>query len=67
MNRHKQKVDLQVIGEKAKIYRIKNLKIEQSQVAKDLQVSQNLISMFEMGKTDSAYILAYYVERGLVL
>lgn len=56
------------IGESCKYFR-KNclLKITQKQIAEELKISKTLVCLFENGKLNNAYILSWYVKRGLVL
>ena len=40
---------------------------KQSEVAKDLDLTPQSISLFENGRLDSIYILSWYIENGLDL
>ncbi len=57
---------LKQLGELCKDFR-KSKGYTQKQVANELGISPNVISVFERGKTDSAYILFWYIDRGVML
>ena len=40
---------------------------KQSDIAKDLDLTPQSISLFENGRLDSIYILSWYIEHGLDL
>lgn len=58
------KYRLKLIGAECRKNRIEE-KITQSEIARSIACSPQLISLFEQGKTDSAVILCEYINRGL--
>lgn len=60
------RISIECIGLTCKQYR-QALHVKQSDVAADLCVDQSIVSKFESGKLDSAYVLWWYVRKGLSL
>ena len=54
------------IGFRCKLFRV-SLSITQKEIAEELGETQNNICMFDAGKNNSAYILMWYINRGLKL
>ena len=54
------------LGFRCKLFRVA-LGITQKQVAEELSETQNNICCFENGKNNSAYILMWYINKGLKL
>ena len=58
---------LNYIGSSCREYRLKYMNMTMAQVAKRLNRSVNIISLFERGLLDSGYILMFYIKEGLIL
>jgi transcriptional regulator with XRE-family HTH domain len=56
--------DYKKLGLMCKEFRVKYLKITQSEVADELQLTVSSISMFENGNSRSSDILLYYLIKG---
>lgn len=59
-------IKLECIGEICKKHREK-LRITQKQIAKETGYTQAMISLFEKGKLNNAYILSWYIEMGVII
>lgn len=56
-------VDLSKLGIECKKFR-QEMGYTQTDVAKDLDLSRELISGFECGRSKNLYILSWYIDRG---
>lgn len=58
---------LKDIGLACKIFRIKEMCMTQTEVASETGYSRSLISLYEMGRTNNALLLTYYINAGMNL
>ena len=64
---HKYFIDLEVLGERCRIYRKKVLKMNSYELAKRIGCSQATLCLFENGKTNNLYVFLGYINEGFVL
>lgn len=60
------KLILKEIGKTCKQHR-ENIGVTQAEVANELGVSFQYVSLFEQGKADSMFFLIWYMKNGLIL
>ena len=60
------KITTKKVGLICRRFRSEIMEIRQQDVAKELQVSQRIVSAFELGQINSLSIFMYYVSKGLL-